>query len=106
MLTALRQMFSEVNEEKFCCLLVFKQTELFSVLDNVLMTTAQTRSISTSSIGESNNNEQDVIKLEMLWVLLNIAYCCLSDKELDCFTENLLSHVNLKALLVKSMELN
>ena len=87
-LTVLRQMYSEVNLEKFCCFLTFKQTEIFAIFDKVI---------------EDNTNNSQVINLEMLWLLFNIAYCCEFDKELDYLGESLLNHSSLRKLLVDAL---
>ena len=47
-----------------------------------------------------------VVGLETLWVLLNIAYCCLSDIEIDAFTEKFLAQERLKALWLRALDFN
>lgn len=44
------------------------------------------------------------VQLETLWVLLNLAYCCDTDIEMDIFVDSFLAHDLLKELWLSSLD--
>ena len=88
-LTVLRKAFDEMNELKFSCLLAFEHTDIIEALDQTL---------------DSFKDAADlpIIKLEILWALMNMAYCCSYEQEVELFLSKLLEAFNLKNLVIEA----
>ena len=67
-LTLLRRMFTVTNREEYSIADLLKNTKLDEALNAVL---------------ELEAKDRDSIRKETLWVLLNMTYCCATNKDIE-----------------------
>ena len=67
-LTLLRRMFTVTNAEEYSITDVLKHTKLVSTLGEVL---------------KCETDDNVAIQQEVLWVILNMTYCCENNKEME-----------------------
>lgn len=70
MLTVLRRLYDEVLYSEQSCIEILMKAQFFRILDHTVLQSAHRRADSKSKF---------FVEMECLWVLQNVAYCCVAD---------------------------